>query len=525
MPNYPVVERTAVIETVQPLQLTTCARFVGPPEFLPPTTKLLVSRQACYPVWMDYTILPTVPFVHSVTWPLITDSGSVAAEVRPVAPNIYATSIGANVGSIYTPAITYSGSTQTNGLFYGIIGTKSHSEQFIYFPNNTTLHVIVTLGTLSTGGANAVVTLECDDGTQFNVTVTATSGTNGMYGSIYRSGGPHWSRPVSVAPNVSYAGGVFGTISCVVTSSLAGQVTWNPATTLTVNPGTLTINSSTVMTLNLPVGVNPELRNAGIPFANTRVGGLSLRGINTTKLMNREGSINWGRVPPSIDPFTLTEPGLSMLPENDRRQFSISEGFYTYVAPGQELLSFKDYRVSEFASTSSGGPSIFPNTVAIPAYDLSTQAYTHVGFILDPDTGTSFAITVATHLEFRTPSQLFPSMVCPLPLEALHKAVLQMDRIGYFFPNPDLNYLRSALRGSAPAKNGVRPPRVLALPSPPRVRPQQQQTNRSRSSWRQNRPASQPPKRPQPRQPDSQPKNKGGLSIFLATRGKKMGLK
>jgi hypothetical protein len=66
---------------------------------------------------------------------------------------------------------------------------------------------------------------------------------------------------------------------------------------------------------------------------------------------------------------------------------------------------------------------------------LDNSSLVNAFVFTDPDAGTSLAVNVDYHIEFRTTSALWPIGLSSMSLEALHGAQLSLTEVGFFFPN------------------------------------------------------------------------------------------
>jgi hypothetical protein len=436
-------------------------------------------------------------YANSASWHIAPDNSINANESRDVLPGVITQAWGNTTGAVTNPGVT--GANWTSPSLTSAIMAQDATREYLYTPPNSS--IIVTVGF---GGAvfsttpTVVVTLMTPDGNRQQVICAGVTGNTAAYGAFYNPAqGPSWYTPVAASVTASLPGGGYGSITLTASNCTALQYTITAATSGTLGLITFT-GPKEPWTYMFPVSYNKEFDNSRVPFSSTRVGGVALRATNTTKLINKEGSILWGRFPMTKDPFTFNQTTLSALPECDKRLFGLTEGFYTYVAPGQEISRFVDYRLRTY-------PAIYDGTV--PAFDLTSQSYCHAAIITDADSGTTFAASVATHLEFRSTSQLFPAKASTFPLEQLHQAVLKMDRVGFFFDTSEVGRLKALLSIGRAGNSGPKPQRGPQLPPPPPRGKQAAQPMRKRG--RRGAKAEKP-----------QPKRKGGIQMYLDSRKK-----
>jgi len=251
----------------------------------------------------------------------------------------------------------------------------------------------------------------------------------------------------------------------------------------------------------------PQLSASKIPWLDTRSTALALLATNTTKAINKEGTVNCARVSlntdryscpafaPSVADITNTHPSL--------RYFGAMEkGAYSFVPPSQELQEFKDC-IYSFQSGQA------------PAFDLDNLENANVLIFSDPDSNTisNLALTLDQHVEFRTTTTIFDVAVCSTSMPEFHQASVAVSKITPFTENwIHVPAVLGALNAMLPVANASyqiykdwkkMPSHVPKLSQIPR--------QRGRSRTRKQRPTIQLPKR-------LPPSGKGAMSPALAQR-------
>lgn len=199
------------------------------------------------------------------------------------------------------------------------------------------------------------------------------------------------------------------------------------STAVAVSTITFTVGAGTVLG---PIAPPPAWSISPVPYSSTRVTAAAVLATNVTKALNKEGTVNAGRLVPAYTNLNFTINGLAALHPMERAYMGLEEGFYTYSPPSVDLDTWLDYTYV----FSGAGPVV---NATRPVWRLDNPAMWHCVSFNDPDGGTALALNVDWHLEFRSSSILWPISVSNLPLEALHSALLAMQQTGYFFDNVD----------------------------------------------------------------------------------------
>lgn len=310
-------------------------------------------------------------------------------------------------------------------------------------------------------------------------------------------------------------------MTCVVTATL-------PTYTANSSTGTWNLSTSAMPgSYFLPSTISPEIDNSLLPWSATRLTSVAALLTNTTKVLNKEGTALWGRINPVLtNPFSAGYTDVQQLHPAEKAFMDLEQGCYVYNPPSTDIARM-DPQVTRLSTT-----------VLYPVYDLSNTAFVAVGFLTDPDGGTSMAVNLDYHLEFKTSSTLFQIGVATSTLEALHTAQIALLKHGFFFHNADhtamitsiisaLASLHPLLRVAAPLAKGLYQSTSYALKS----RPTAAQRPKATSGQRSGIVAPPPPRAPRkskrakprraaapPKAPARNGKRRSGLDMYLESR-------
>lgn len=140
--------------------------------------------------------------------------------------------------------------------------------------------------------------------------------------------------------------------------------------------------------------------------------------------------------PTTLDVLDLTMADYSQLAPCEKYFYGLEKGFYTYVPLQTD--------VNEFADDVWDAPQISVTMgVRIPWLHLGRTALVNTFRFDDPDGGTSLAVNLDWHVEYRNSSVLWPVAVSALSLEEAHRAQLVCLEAGFFFDNVDHKFILS----------------------------------------------------------------------------------
>lgn len=413
LPSYPALERTAVVGFNQPARLG-----LGTAN----DVKVMLARQAAFPCWASTP--GRAAEIAGVNWysptqPAFTDSAAVYTFDSPT----YSVQNGSQTATETLPG--YTGDLWDNypvGLDL-MTGTSPWAPRFIG------TNAIIVVGLI--GGAAATdltVTVTMEVWTRPGETSVRTYDTvivNGRRSAVLTtfalstgSDDMEWLRPRSAAATYT------------VTSSmpLAMMVSViNGATTLTHSTSTTTLGQTISTGASVasfrPIVGPAEFAISRVPYESTRVTAVAMLCTNVTQVLNKNGTVIAGRLSPTTDnPFLASESTLMSLHPAEKAWLPLETGLYTYCPPSTDLTDFWDY-------TLPGG--------SIACYRLDNTSLVNVAMLQSVGATSNMALTVTTHLEFRTTSALFQIALSGYTLETLHVAQLALAAAGFFFENPE----------------------------------------------------------------------------------------
>lgn len=419
LPSYPALERTAVIAFNQPKRLIAGNGDDG---------KIMLARNAAFPAWASHL--------------------GVAAEIGVVSYISNPNNIGnaAYMDYDFTPGKWQVGLTATTASadLLGIVGTgwenfalglDKDTGSVPWFPRQVgtnNMIIITSIGGLAAVAA-ATVQVQLEEWVapgQVKQTVTASAtiplGKTGVaisYPLVANSDEVVWWRPTAVAFSYAAAG------ACPQRMGVHFVV---GATTLTYADAAATCGTVTSSGAGLrcfrPICGPAEFDVSTIPYSASRVTAVALLATNVTQVLNKNGTVVAGRLNPTVNnPFAATEDTLMSLHPAEKAWLPLETGLYTYCPPSSDLASFWDYTITE-----TDNPSKY-----WPVYRLDNDSLVNCAFIQSTGVASTMALTITTHLEFRTTSALFQLALSGYTLETLHVAQLALASAGFFFENPE----------------------------------------------------------------------------------------
>ncbi len=455
LPSFPQLERSAVIAVEHSLPLNVAAQgaTIG--------TRLWISRQAAWPCMADATgqyLNMNVERFYGGTAAAgvsgafaLSDGQHCASLSGPqtlTVPTPNGLTYTLNAPTTSTPPWAY-GSTlsASDAALYGLVGNNS----FIYVPPNSSastvplaaqVMVMAAAGssiTGLTGSFSLVYSYWVEGDSVGQVTVGPTTVTPSVYvtnavvaatpSGVVANVLPGWYRLESIVGNFTAATGTVGAIDVVYGGGSATVV-------FTSTPATSTLSASVASGTALwPLAPPPAWSVSSVPYSNTRVTAVGVLATNVTKALNKEGTINAGRLLPSNSGLNYGISLLASLHPQERAYLGLENGFYTYLPPSTDLQHWADY--------SWITPNFIGQAATRPIFRLDNPGWWHCVSFNDPDGGTALALNVDWHLEFRSNSILWPIGVSAITLEGMHQALVAMSRTGYFFDNPDHKKLLS----------------------------------------------------------------------------------
>jgi len=174
-----------------------------------------------------------------------------------------------------------------------------------------------------------------------------------------------------------------------------------------------------------------EAETVTTPWKSTRCNAAAALFSNVTAVMQKEGTINAGRVSLencSMFDVATWQTAISKVNPKDRYFGALENGLYSFTLPEAGSESYRD--VLPFQATATKW--------LIVNFDLDKVLYFQpiIFSDLDATSGTTLAITLDRHIEFRCSSVLFPLGYSSLPLETYHGAQMALANQGVFYENP-----------------------------------------------------------------------------------------
>lgn len=400
--------------------------------------KVMLTRDALYPLWGTTTVAdPTVVGGTSYAVSYLMDSYSpintslrenFTCRVKELCAVRDQT--GAGYGSTITddtsPAQqTFAGTTNA------FIGRDGSDVPWIFVPAGAHVGVSISANNWTTAWT-AEVDFEvwaAPGDAQYYLKVTVSGGINLSGNStVWSPTQPRWIRPTSAG----FVNSATATAAAATPVIAVDVFCHNNAPTYTANG---TIGSwAAVSALNtrpyfVPLTSSKEWNNSTLPWAATRLNAVAALFTNTTKVLNKEGTVLWGRLNPRlVNPYSSILADVETLHPAEKRYLPLETGCYVYNPPSTDLTVFTSYvQRAGFSGVSD----------QVPVFRLDNDAFVEVGHFVDPDGGTNMAVNLDYHIEFRTNSTLFNIGVSGATLESLHMAQIHLLKLGFFFKNDD----------------------------------------------------------------------------------------
>lgn len=429
-PSFPALDRTAVMSFSVPSTVQVPSAT---------TYEIMLSRQPAWPAWAPQTFTSMVQTTTYYNEP-VTSSGQAT----------YSSEIPGNLFSWYTGNATGNDAPRfTNAVrtfSYPIIGQDVHPTRvYTYVPPGANFYISVGSAS-ATAWTNAqamrvtylVWTGPGTDGGENSVVVNIAAGANGGMSASIPNSTASWVCPIQVygtqtagtTPSITMATSIIWATDVVTFTNQAGTM------------GTLTVGANP-LTLFMPLVAPAEFANSALPWSDTRVTATSLLATNVTQVLNKGGTVLCGRVSPAVfNPFLVTPTYVNALHPAEKAFLPLESGFYTFVPPSQDMLTFSNHTLPQY------GVQLSSNTIPAPSplYNLASTSLVHFMFITSATAAETMAVTVDWHLEFKTSSALFQIGVSPYSLEAMHQAQLTLARAPLFLSNFNHLAVLGALR-------------------------------------------------------------------------------
>ncbi len=236
----------------------------------------------------------------------------------------------------------------------------------------------------------------------------------------------------------------------------------------------------------------PQISASKLPWIDTRSTACALLASNTTKVINKEGTINCARVSLntgrlSCAAFAPSSSEIAAIHPSLRYFGPMEKGAYTFLPPSQEMQQFFD---CTYMLTLTGSSQNYA-----PAFNLDTLEHANVLAFSDPDASTisNLALTLDQHIEFRTTTTIFEVAICSSSLDEFQRASAAVARITPFTENPlHVPAVLGALNAMLPVvnagyelwRNRSQAARYIPRALPPPPQPHPAKSTRSRRSRR-----------------------------------------
>jgi hypothetical protein len=418
----------------------------------------MLMRQASYPLWLEAA---QPAYFYQVNYSARSASGDdldrlvPCGEYKIVEP--YASwAVGNSTASSGSFGITGATSCTYPPIAYDL-GTGPC--EYLYLPSGAALIVNIAYDAGTRPATDPGLNLSFDvwdspgqvqqKGIAFGLTYPGSGVTVGWY--AYTSLRNQWIRPNTLTvESTTYA---VTNANFSLTLGVLCAATYTVTTQASVAP--VISGVAAPITCLFPYAAPAEFASSALPYQSTRLTAVAVLCTNVTKIQNKEGTVSAARLnPANTNVWNFTASTLAAVHPAEKQLLPLETGFYTYCPPSTDLANFWDYSIN----TANGAASC-------PAVRLDNDALVNCFSFSDPDGGTSLAINLDYHIEFRTVSALWNIGLSTIPLESLHTSQLSLVSVGFFFPNDTHETLRqkvvpkisTALATLAPALGLVHP--------------------------------------------------------------------
>jgi hypothetical protein len=223
------------------------------------------------------------------------------------------------------------------------------------------------------------------------------------------------------------------------------------------------------ITATWPMHMPPEFNNSTLPYASARANAVSVLLSNVTAVLNKEGTVRATRVPyPGlVNPWSIFNTNAAFTTSHPDETYwgPLENGFYTFALPDSSSSQFRKHFSRALADNAAA--------YTVPLFPLDGVDFATLIALSDlGGSDSQMAVSVSSHLEFRTSSSLFSLGYTKETLESLHQAQVFCAQKGIFFENP--THVRSIIKGLGAAlsrmgKTLIKKP----LPAPPKMQQKQ----------------------------------------------------
>lgn len=446
-PSFPALERTATMA----FNYTNTVAVT--------TTRAVLIRDPVFPFWAERKlngVVWTSNFMYrwpktsgTITQTDLTGTASNANYEMEIDPTLYSADTGTDVGSFAGTTLVISanaGSTvrKPDWVFppLGVdAGVKDSGSAYTYVPAGYTLSVVVSFDVSPMSPASATATAYIDllvwdsYGKENRLSTLSIGIPNGsvcvVNSDVLNTTSNYWVRP-----------GAFNIVTSAAASSGAVSSVSNTTVSLVVSAGTCALTNRNLVvtgadiTSMVPTAVSKEFVNSILPWRDTKVTAASVLCTNVTKALDKEGTVLAGRVAPrTTDYWNWNRGTLEVLHPAEKCFIGLEKGFYTYAPPAEDMATFRTHilKIQSYYTV----PDSTAKTNIMPVFALDNTSMANAMLFSDPDGGTTLALNVDWHIEFRSNSTLFEIGMSGLTLEMFHQAQIQLSAVGYFFGNED----------------------------------------------------------------------------------------
>lgn len=402
---------------------------------------MALFRQPAYPLWMEESL----DTCRSYQVGYQTDFQNIGVTISNVTTSLQFAQSGAFTGGTLWPSVSGAGMVPIPSVYPPVaVDTRAGSVPWVYIPNNAYAAVSImpvgVIGTAYSANVNFEQWLPGGQITGF-VSSAISIGINSGGNATALTPSGVWIRPLNVELNPSISLSISG-FRVAITVILAGSTPVVTGNTVGSAPSFVVANAVT-KTHFVPSFAPNEYTSSVIPWESTRCTAVAALFTNTTKVLNKEGTVQWGRINPEIvSPWAFSLADISTLHPSEKAFLGLEKGTYAYVPPSTDQGSFWDHTLTLLAPVTSTG-----SYASIPVFRLDNTSLCCAGIFTDPDGGTNMAINLDWHLEFRNVSALFPIALSSMSLESFHQAQLALVESGFFYANESHNAILNRVLG------------------------------------------------------------------------------
>lgn len=431
-PTFPGLQPTATTRAVGEGEIKTAAA----------ETAGVLCRSPLYPLWLER--VDTTKWMYYSTYKSDTTYGA-GTPIQPLTMNIvdldnsYASLTAADTSNVGTTGFAANPYTSAFPRPCAIMALEGDDKiPYTYVPKGARCYVFGWGTTTVTGtiGSPTDISLQyrirAGDDDDLVATSLSTTANSNSFGYLITAAASFWIRPTAASISVigglaSYPGPGEYRFAVFVTNVAITSTDITYSTIAGVGPF---VNGTAVSILASPLLMPvPEAVGAGTyaftssAYVSTLPTGTDLSLENTTKIMNKEGTIVAGVVDHADrDPWEVASATavstIANLPKERRYRRAAEHGARLFVPPGSD--SFNSFRNFTIRGQATG-------LLNYPCLALARGDKAVIFVIMDADVATvsSFTFSLATTWEYRTMTQLVTAQICGTPLDALRQALIR----------------------------------------------------------------------------------------------------